>query len=426
MSGRPKAVLFANTDWYLWNFRLPLASRLKDSGFDVLLVSPPGPYGARLRDAGFRWQALAMDRLSLNPWREMRVLADLVRLYWRERPDIVHHFTIKCVVHGAVAAALTGVPARVHAVIGLGYVFTSPALKARLLRPLVRRLLRRALTIRGSRLILQNAGDLAAFQRMRLADVRRMRLIEGSGVDTGRFRPAAEPVLSGRTTQVLLASRLLWDKGISEYVEAARTLRAASLPIRCLLAGAPDPGNPASIPQAQLDAWAAEGIIELLGQVEDMPAQLARTDIAVLPSYYGEGLPKSLIEATACALPLITTDVPGCRDVVTDGQDGLIVPVRNAPALAAAIRALHEDPKRARQLGRAARRKALAQFDERIVISRTLEVYAELSGAREVLTSLAPQAPSCSSAQAVAGPRPPSRRGRPRGSCRRAPSPAVR
>jgi glycosyltransferase involved in cell wall biosynthesis len=372
-----KAVLFANTDWYLFNFRLPLARQLRASGFDVLLISPPGSYGERLREAGVRWQPLPMDRRSLNPWRELCLLSHLVRLYRRERPDIVHHFTIKCVIYGAIAAALAGVPARVNAVAGLGYVFVNPAPKARLLRPLVRALMRLAVNSKHSRLVLQNSDDVAAFRQTRIADDRTIRLIKGSGVDTSRFRPAAEPVLSGPTTRVLLASRLLWDKGIGEYVEAAHELRNAALPIRFMLAGTPDPGNPASIPQRQLDAWAAEGLVELLGQVEDMPALLAQTDIAILPSYR-EGLPKSLIEAAACALPLVTTDVAGCRDVVTDGQDGLIVPVRNASALAAAIRSLHDNPGWARQLGQAARNKALAEFDERIVISRTLDVYAEL------------------------------------------------
>ena len=372
-----KAVLFANTDWYLFNFRLPLARRLQASGFDVLLVSPPGAYGCRLQEAGLRWQPLPMDRRSLNPFRELRLLAHLVRLYRRERPDIVHHFTIKCVVYGAIAAALAGVPARVNAVAGLGYVFTNGAPKARMLRPFVRALMGWAIGGKRSRLVLQNTDDVVAFEGSRIADPRKIRLIKGSGVDTLRFRPAAEPVLNAPNTRVLLSSRLLWDKGIAEYVEAARALRDAALPIRFLLAGAPDPGNPASIPQAQLDAWAAEGVVELLGQVDDMPALLARTDIAVLPSYR-EGLPKSLIEAAACALPLITTDVPGCRDVVSDGEDGLLVPVRDALALSAAIRALHDDPQWARQLGRAARARALAEFDERIVISRTLDVYAEL------------------------------------------------
>ncbi len=372
-----KAVLFANTDWYLFNFRLPLARRLQAAGFDVLLVSPPGAYGCRLREAGLRWQPLPMDRRSLNPLRDLRLLAHLVRLYRRERPDIVHHFTIKCVVYGAIAAALAGVPARINAVAGLGYVFTNQAPKARVLRPLVRVLMGWAIGAKRSRLVLQNTDDVVAFERARSADSRTIRLIKGSGVDTLRFRPGAEPVLNGPTTRVLLASRLLWDKGIAEYVEAARALRDAAVPIRFVLAGAPDPGNPASIPQAQLDAWAAEGIVEVLGQVDDMPALLARTDIAVLPSYR-EGLPRSLIEAAACALPLVTTDVPGCRDVVSDGEDWLIVPVRNAPALAAAIGALLDDPRWARQLGRRARARALAEFDERIVISRTLDVYAEL------------------------------------------------
>ena len=372
-----KALLFANTDWYLFNFRLPLARQLRASGFDVVLISPPGDYGERLCQAGFRWQALPMDRRSLNPWRELRLLSHLARLYRRERPDIVHHFTIKCVVYGAIAAALTGVPARVSAVAGLGFVFVNPAPKARILRPVVRMLIRWTVNSKQSRLILQNTDDVAAFQKARITDDRTIRLIKGSGVDTSRFQPSAEPVLSGPTTRVLLASRLLWDKGIAEYVEAARELRNAGKPVRFLLAGAPDPGNPASIPQARLYAWEAEGLVELLGQVDDMPARLAQTDIAVLPSYR-EGLPKSLIEAAACALPLVTTDVPGCRDVVTDGQDGLIVPVRNASALAAAIRTLHDNPKWARQLGHAARKRALAEFDERIVISRTLDVYAEL------------------------------------------------
>jgi glycosyltransferase involved in cell wall biosynthesis len=165
---------------------------------------------------------------------------------------------------------------------------------------------------------------------------------------------------------------------VGEYVEAARELLATGLPIRFRIAGLPDPGNPASIPQAQLDAWAAEGAVELLGQVEDMPAELARTDIFVLPSYYGEGLPRSLIEAAATALPLITTDIPGCREVVGDGIDGLVIPARNAAALAAAIRRLHDNPAWARKLGEAARRKVLAEFDKRIVLAQTLDVYARL------------------------------------------------
>lgn len=374
-----KIILFANTEWYLFNFRLSLARALQAQGHEVLLISPPGEYGARLQALGFRWQGLPMDRKSLNPLQELRLLVHLWRLYRREQPALAHHFTIKCVVYGSMAALLARVPARVNAVAGMGYVFTNQALKALLLRPVVRGLLRLVLNGRGARLILQNSDDVAAFAQAGLVHPAVVRLVQGSGVDLSRFQPGAQTAQAGEPTRVLLAARLLWDKGIAEYVEAARQLRGQGLPIRFLLAGAPDPGNPAAIPQAALDGWAAEGLIELLGQVGDMPALFARVTMVVLPSYR-EGLPKSLIEAAACALPLVTTDAPGCREVVTHEVDGLLVPIKDARALANAIKRLHLNPAWARQLGQAARERALQQFDERIVIRQTLAVYGELLG----------------------------------------------
>lgn len=375
-----KIILFANTEWYLFNFRLSLAKALQAQGHEVLLISPPGEYGARLQAQGFRWEALPMDRKSLNPLLELRLLAYLCRLYRREQPALAHHFTIKCVVYGSIAALLARVPARVNAVAGMGYVFTNQALKARLLRPVVRGLMRLVLNGRGARLILQNNDDMAAFAKAGLARPELTRLVMGSGVDLARFTPRAPSVQAGHDVadkRVVLAARLLWDKGIAEYVEAARQLKAKGLPIRFLLAGAPDPGNPAAIPQAMLDGWQAEGLIELLGQVSDMAALFATADMVVLPSYR-EGLPKSLIEAAACALPLVTTDVPGCREVVTHEVDGLLVPVKDAKALANAIERLHHDPESARQLGLAARARALREFDEKIVIDKTMAVYEEL------------------------------------------------
>ena len=177
--------------------------------------------------------------------------------------------------------------------------------------------------------------------------------------------------------RVLLAARLLWDKGLAEYVEAARRLRGEGRAIEFLLAGDPDPGNPAAVPESTVRGWADEGVLQWLGHVDDMAGLFASVDVVVLPSYR-EGLPKGLIEAAACALPLVTTDVPGCREVVSDGVDGLLVPVRDAAALAAAIARLHDDPELAARLGKAARAKALAEFDEQIVIARTLAVYREL------------------------------------------------
>lgn len=375
-----KLVLFANTDWYLWNFRRSLALALRDAEHDVLLLSPDGPYGEKLRGLGLRWQALPMDRRSLDPLREARLLLHLVCLLRRERPDLVHGFTIKPAVYGSMAARLAGVPARVNAVAGMGYVFTSDALMARLLRPVVRALLRLSLGGHGARLVLQNPDDVAWFTRAGLVEPRSIRLIPGSGVDCQRF--AREPGADGgqgRPVRVLLPARLLWDKGLTEYAQAARLLRHRGAPVELLLAGDPDPGNPAAVPQATVRGWVEEGILQWLGHVDDMPALFRGVDIVALPSYR-EGLPKGLIEAAASGCALVATDVPGCREVVTDGVDGLLVPPRSAAELADAIARLAGDATLRARLGGAARAKALERFDERIIVRSTLDVYRELVG----------------------------------------------
>ena len=373
-----KLILFANTDWYLYNFRRSLALALRDAGHKVLLISPPGPYGEKLRALGLNWQPVPMDRRSLNPLREAALLWHLVRLLRRERPDAVHGFTIKCAVYGSLAARLAGVPARVNAVAGMGYVFISEAPKARLLRPIVRSLLKLALGGRNARLILQNPDDVALFEQARLVDPEHIRLIPGSGVDCSRFLPDGdrEP---GARMRVLLPARLLWDKGLAEYVQAARLLLGEGRPIDFLLAGDPDPGNPAAVPEAEVREWVAQGWVQWLGHVDDMPALLRSVEIVALPSYR-EGLPKGLIEAAASGCALVTTDVPGCREVVTHEVDGLLVPVRDGNALARAIARFQEDPALRTRLAEAGRRKALDRFDERIVLRDTLAVYREVLG----------------------------------------------
>jgi glycosyltransferase involved in cell wall biosynthesis len=371
-----KVLLFANTDWYLFNFRRSLASALREAGHQVLLVSPPGPYGEQLRALGFQWAPAPMERRSLNPWRELRLLRWLRQLMLRERVDLVHGFTIKCAVYGSLAARLAGVDARVSAVTGMGYVFISNDLKARVLRPVVRRLLRLAIGGQRSLLILQNPDDVQLFTRSGLVDPAQIRLIPGSGVDCGRFVPGPIEPAAGRF-RVVLPARLLWDKGLAEYVEAARTLRAQGRTIDFLVAGEADPGNPAAVPEVTVKQWVEQGLLHCLGHVADMPALFRSVDAVVLPSYR-EGLPKGLIEAAACGLPLVTTDVPGCRHVVEDDVDGLLVPLKDGQALAAAIARLHDDPALRSRLGAAARQKALARFDERSVIANTLQVYREL------------------------------------------------
>lgn len=373
-----KLVLFANTDWYLYNFRRSLALELCARGHNVLLISPPGPYGPQLQALGIPWQPIQMDRRSLNPFREATLLYRLVAILRDFSPDLVHGFTIKCAIYGAFAAQLAKVPFRVSAIAGMGYVFTSNELKARLLRPCVRMLLRLALGGRGSRVIVQNPDDKLALERYGLVDPEQVRSIPGSGVDMSRFKKASGA--AGRSEKVvLLASRLLWDKGVAEYVAAAKRLRGGGAPLRFLLAGAPDPGNPASVPECAIREWVSQGLIEWLGHVDAMPDLLSQVDIVVLPSYR-EGLPKSLIEAAACGLPLVTTDVPGCREVVRNEVNGLLVPPQDSDALAGAIARLSEDAELAQRLGDAARVTALSTFDEKIIIGSTIAVYRELLG----------------------------------------------
>lgn len=372
-----KILLFANTDWYLYNFRLPLAKALQSAGAEVVLISPGGPYGSRLEAEGFRWIQLPFERRSLNPLRELRFLSNLVQLYRRERPDVVHHFTIKCVVYGSLAARFAGFGRRINAVAGMGYVFTSNELRARLLRPFVRVLLKAALDGSETRLVLQNSDDCREFDQARLIRSDRVRLIRGSGVNTAKFRPRACPRAQDGVLRVMLAARLLWDKGIQEYVDAARQLKAEGLRVEFLLAGWPDAGNPTAVPAGTVRAWNDAGLITALGHVENVMDWLHRVDVAVLPSYR-EGVPKSLIEAAACGLPIITTNAPGCRDIVEHGVNGLLVPCRDAKALADAIRFFFENSNEGVRMGAIGREKVLIEFDEKIVLRKTLDVYREL------------------------------------------------
>lgn len=373
-----KFILFANTDWYLYNFRLSTALQLQSMGVEVVMVSPPGDFGARFERHGVRWSPLPMQRASLNPLREAGTLLRLVQLLREERPQLLHSFTLKCAVYGALAARAAGVPATVNAVTGLGYVFASEQPKARLLRPLVSALMRGALGGERSRVILQNPDDAAAFESARLAPAQQIRLIRSSGVDVARFRQR-EVGESTRPLRVLLAARLLREKGIHEYIDAALMLKGQGRTIEFLLAGQPDSGNPHSVEAEEIQSWHDKGVLRWLGHVDDMPALLRSVDVMALPSYYREGVPKSLIEAGACGVALVTTNLPGCREVVSnDGEDGLHVEPRSAASLAQVLARLDDDRDLLARLGARARERALADFDERVVIRKTCEVYREL------------------------------------------------
>lgn len=372
----PNILLFANTGWYLYNFRRSLAESLRRDGYNVILASPPDAYGPKLQQLGYKWIAVPMQRRSVNPLRELVLLRWLVQLMRREQIDLVHSFTLKCAIYGSLAGRMAGVQGRINAVAGLGYTFTRNSIKARIIRFIATGMMRVALGGKGLKLVLQNPDDASVFRRLGVLAPDRFALIAGSGVNCDRFKPNPLHV-RGQRLRVLLPARILWDKGVAEFVEAARLVRQRGGGVQFLLAGAPDEGNPTAVPKAELQAWQREGLVDWLGHVDDMATLYRSVDVVALPSYR-EGLPKGLIEAGACGLPLITTDVPGCKHVVEHGRNGLLVPAREAGPLADAIMQLRDDVALCEVLGREARRDVLTRFDERIVLRMTRDVYSEL------------------------------------------------
>ena len=351
---------------------------LRDRGHEVVAVSPPGEYGPRIRAQDIRWIELPMRRTSLNPLTELALVRKLAALYGRERPDIVHHFTIKCVVYGSLAARLARVPVRINAVAGLGTVFTDDSRSNRWLKVLVKQLLRAALSGRRSRLILQNPDDVRLFEQHGLIDRDRIHLIRGSGVDGHLFKKTSKPG-AGTACRILFAARLLWAKGIGDYVHMAQAL-SGYRDAEFLIAGTPDPGNPDSVTEGDLDVWRDSDWLQVLGHVDDMKSLLETADIVVLPSVYGEGVPRILIEAAASGLPLLAYDVPGSREIVIDGENGHAVARGDRVALEAALRTLIENPDLRARMGTRSRAIFEQNFDQETVFRKTLGVY-ELAAA---------------------------------------------
>lgn len=368
-----KIVFFANTDWYLYNFRLALAENLRDHGHEVTLVSPDGRHSEKLRGRGFTWTEFDLARRGTNPLEELRTLNRLIELYRVLKPDLVHHFTIKCVLYGGFAARWLGIPS-VSAVTGMGHVFTTHTIKNALLRPAISTAYRYAL--KRSQVIFQNPDDRADFLSRGFIANNNAHLIRGSGVNVTQFMPKCVEIGQAQVRpRILFVGRLLREKGVAEFVEAASIVRAARPDAQFRIAGEPDEGNPSAISSWQIKQWSKAGNIEWLGHCADMPSLLRASSICVLPSYR-EGTPRSLLEAAASGLPLIATDVPGCREICRDGVNGTLVAPRDAKALAAAIIRLIDDPARCHEMGLRSREIAVAEFSEEKVIAETKKVYA--------------------------------------------------
>jgi UDP-N-acetylmuramyl pentapeptide phosphotransferase/UDP-N-acetylglucosamine-1-phosphate transferase/glycosyltransferase involved in cell wall biosynthesis len=367
----PVALFVVNATWFFVAQRMAPAIALRRAGFDVHVASAPDAEVAKLLENGFHHHPLRLARRGVNPLQELHSFFQLVRLYRALNPDLVHHITIKPVVYGGIASRLAGVPGVVNSISGMGYVALAPGGSGRLLRVGARAAYRAAFKHPNCTVIFENPDDMSTFLEDGLVPPAGAALIRGVGVDVDRFRPVER--VRVRPT-IVLPARMLRDKGVTEFVEAARLLARRGVEASFALVGDTDPGNPAAIPREQLQRWAADGDVEWWGWQDDMVDVYRRSDVVCLPSYR-EGLPTALVEAGACGLPVIATDVPGCREIVRHQVTGLLVPVRDPVALADAITLLVQDPTLRWRLGAAARAHVVRHYSAEHVLAQTLAVY---------------------------------------------------
>jgi len=373
-----RALLVVNGVKKFFTHRGGLALGLRDRGWEVEMVVPEAEDDSVIRDAGIPTHAVPLVRSSMSPVTESKTVLALARLYSDRSPALVHHFTPKPVIYGGIAARLADVPGVVSSIAGLEYPFISESVQARTLRALAALGYRLALSGEGSRVIFENASDMDEFVERGLADRAVSRVIVGAGVDVEKFRP---PEREEDPVRVLLAARMLRQKGVVEFVEAARRLRSEGGRALFLLVGDSDPTNPTSIEKEQLRAWGREDGIEWLGRLphDRMPAVMRSVDVVCLPSYR-EGAAKVLLEAAASGRAIVTTDAPGCREAVEPGESGLLVPPRDPDALAEALGTLLRDPVLRGRMGRRGRELAVERFSIEVVVEETAEVYRDLAG----------------------------------------------
>ncbi len=361
-----------NRDRFFLSHFLERALSARDAGHEVVVLAPDTGSGRAIEAAGLRFVPVGMTRHGVSMahlWAEVRSMR---ALYRQIRPDIVHHFGLRPIVVGTLAARFGAGPKIVNAPVGMGFAFASSSWKARLIRYPLLALLRIALNPRGSRVVFENAEDRA--EMMRLGAVRGADavVIRGAGVDVERFVPTPEP--QGRAT-VLFAARLIREKGVGVFVDAARLARAKGRDARFVIVGEVDRSSSTAVPESELQAWVDEGVVEWWGYRDDMPAVLAAASIFCLPTWYREGMPKVVLEAMACARAVVVTDTVGCREAVEHGISGLLVPPKDAVALADAIGSLLDDPLLRRRLAEGGRRRAVAEFSSERVIRETLALY---------------------------------------------------
>ncbi len=374
-TARRCVVYVASTSLYLAHSRIPLLRYMRDRGWRVIVVAPEDDSTPRLLDLGIEFRPLPIAREIGAAARHGVLVRRLADLYRRERPVLVHHFTANPILYGSLAAWLARVPATVNSVTGTGTVFTSTRWDAPLLRAWLRFAHRRASRLGNSRTIFQNADDMRTFVSTGLVPPQRATLVRSSGIDIDLFVPTPEPP---GVPVILFSGRMLWHKGIAELIAATRLLREWKVPCRVQLAGRVDPSHRNGVPRERIEAWHRQGDVEWLGRRTDMPRVLGQSHIVTLGSHGGEGLPRSLIEAAACARPIVATDVPGCREIVSHGRNGFLVPPRDPRALAESLAVLARDPALRREFGMAGRELAANGLSQQAVIAATVAVYRAL------------------------------------------------
>jgi len=374
---QPRLLFLITEDWYFWSHRLDLARAARSAGWDVLIATRVRDHGKRIEDEGFKLFPLRLVRNSRHPLRELLAILEIVRVYRRTRPDVVHHVALKPMLYGSVAARIASVPAAVNAFAGLGYTFIDSGGRGGLLRSLIGKALRWVLNIPHSLVVFQNAEDARELVEAGIVAPHQIRVIRGVGVDTVEFSPPLTGQDETEVPLIVLAGRMLWDKGIGEFVEAARLLKIRGIRAQCVLVGMIDSENPASIPEMQLRLWQTEGLVQWWGQRDDMPNVLGSAQIVVLPSYR-EGLPKVLLEAASCGRPLVATNVAGCREIVRDGVNGFLVLPKDPVSLSDAIVKLLHDPGLGVRMGARGREIVEKEFSVQQISRETINLYNEL------------------------------------------------
>lgn len=372
-----KSIIFlVNVDWFFISHRLPIALEALNNGAEVWVVTADTGHKEEIESYGFKFVDFPFSRRGTNLLSEAFDLPRLYKLYRKIKPDLAHHVTIKPVIYGSLVTRLMKNIKVVNAVTGMGFAFSEDD-KASKISFLVKKAYRIALNSSNVRVIFQNEQDREVFLNEKLVDEEQTTLIRGSGVDCEEFKPSQD---KSNEEILLLASRMIRDKGIQEFVEAAKIVKEQKPEARFILAGKADQGNPNVVPEETLRTWTEEGHVEWLGHVDSMIELIQRSTIVTLPTFYPEGVPKILIESASTGKPIITTNRPGCNDIVKDGENGVLIPERDSQALADAILSLLNDPQKMEQFGKRGRQLVLEEFSEDIVVSKTMKLYDELLG----------------------------------------------